>query len=67
MKNVEEMSALEFARFRVEMTRRELHKLLAAVECGTEMGRELCDILVKAICEVEELAATEDEDWEGCT
>lgn len=50
------MTAEDFARYRVEMTRRELHKLMAAVELGTDVGCRLSAILENAINEVEMLA-----------
>ena len=54
-----EMTAQEYAKHRVEMTRRELMALLAMVEVGTETGRKLQEILERAIDEVEALADEE--------
>ena len=53
---VRELSALDYAKYRVEMTRRGLHELLAKVELGTDIGYELCEILTDAIYRVECLA-----------
>lgn len=57
--NKSEMTAQEYARYRVEMTRRELMALLAMVEVGTETGRKLQEILERAVDEIEALADEE--------
>lgn len=51
-----ELSAVEYAALRVEMTRRELMKLNASVELCTEYGARLSEIVCSAINEVEALA-----------
>lgn len=61
---MKEMTAFEYAKCRVEETRRGLHALLAKVENGTNLGYELSEILTDAINRVEVLAETE-EDEEG--
>lgn len=55
-KNLRNMTAEEYAKYRVEMTRRELMKLLAKVELGTEIGLRLQNILEDAVNKVEALA-----------
>lgn len=55
-KKLRDMTAEEYAKYRVEMTRRELMKLLAKVELGTEVGFRLQQILEDAIDKVEALA-----------
>lgn len=58
-----EVSAEDWARYRIEMSRRTIAKLLAQVELGTEYGSRLADILVNALNEIEALA--EDAHAEG--
>lgn len=58
--NLKEMTAENYAVYRVEETRRELMKLSAKVELNTDTGRQLSEILCKAICEVEALADKEE-------
>ncbi len=60
--NVSEMTAQEYAMYRVEMTRRGLMELLCKVEPGTETGRQLAAILEIAVDNVEALANEEKED-----
>lgn len=59
---MKEMTAFEYAKFRVEETRRGLHALLAKVENGTSIGYELSEILTDAINRVEVLAETEEDE-----
>lgn len=58
-----EVSAEDWARYRIEMSRRTIAKLLAQVELGTEYGSRLADILVNALNDIEALA--EDAHAEG--
>lgn len=58
-----EVSAEDWARYRIEMSRRTIAKLLAQVELGTEYSSRLADILVNALNEIEALA--EDAHAEG--
>lgn len=62
MAKVKEMTSIQHAKYRVEMTRRELHRLLAKVELGTDIGYELSRILEDAISRVEVLAEIESEE-----
>ena len=62
MANVKEMTSIQHAKYRGEMTRRELHRLLAKVELGTDISYELSRILEDAISRVEVLAEIESED-----
>ena len=58
-----EVSAEDWARYRIEMSIRTIAKLLAQVELGTEYGSRLADILVNALNDIEALA--EDAHAEG--
>jgi len=58
-----EVSAEDWVRYRIEMSRRTIAKLSAQVELGTEYGSRLADILVNALNEIEALA--EDAHAEG--
>ena len=51
-----EITAEDWARYRIEMSRRTIAKLLAQVEIGTEYGSRLADILVNTLNEIEALA-----------
>lgn len=50
------ISALEYAKYRIEETRRALMALNAKVELGTNAGQNLSEILCRAIDDVEKLA-----------
>lgn len=63
--DMKEMTAKEYALFRIEMTRRELMKLLAKVELGTDIGCQLGEILENAVNAVEALAEDANEIEEG--
>jgi len=52
----QQVTAEDWAMYRIEMTRRTLMELNAKVELGSEYGRRLSEILERAINEVEELA-----------
>ena len=52
----QQITAEDWALYRIEMTRRTLMELNAKVELGTEYGRRLSQILDRAIDEIEELA-----------
>ena len=52
----QQVTAEDWAMYRIEMTRRTLMELNAKVELGTEYGRRLSEILERAIDEIEELA-----------
>lgn len=58
--NAKDMEAENYAVYRVEQTRRELMKLNAKIELGTETGKILSEVLCKAIREVEALAEEEE-------
>lgn len=63
LEDYREVSAEDWARYRIEMSRRTIAKLLAQVELGTEYGSRLADILVNSLNEIEALA--EDAHAEG--
>ena len=54
------VSAEDWARFRIETTRREVARLLAAVELGTEYGLRLQSILENTLSQIEDLARDAD-------
>lgn len=55
------VSAEDWARFRIETTWREVARLLAAVELGTEYGLRLQSILENTLSQIEDLAMDADE------
>lgn len=50
------VSAEDWARYRIETARREIARLLASVEPGTEYGARLSSILENALDQIEALA-----------
>lgn len=55
-KKLRDMTSEEYAKYRVEMTRRALMRLLSKLETGTEIGCRLYNILEDAVNKVEDLA-----------